>query len=488
MTAQPEPAVPEAAPVTVILDPRVAYSGYGPDDGDLADAAATFGVTEAMEDLADAAEQLDHAYRRVWTEVASDAVPDVLWDVQAPTHQTVDGRTSPARLATPSCPDGVKAEVLDAISAAIQVRAGYADGERTRWSVLRDGQLVASASAPWTLRTIQEAGVAQLAGRIADDGDLIRDVQHDDVTLRLYAPTGELPADRDAIGYVLADHDTVVFAGFDFHPSPLHAVDSDATVEALAEFLALRPGDVEDDFFAHYTDSQREWIDGDGPDRIRGLIESLPGDTEHNRLATHDAAAWRGHERGPVRLWTVTPTSHTGLPAAQVFADSADNASAQYPGYLSAWRADTDHYIDDDLVPAVTADLCEPGTGGQPLVLSRVPGQHTLDWAIEHVNHWQVDATVPVANTPTDLVVNVPATGCATVALCHARAVAHDGARVDAHQRTQVTALAGSHVTIHPGACVDRRPGSDTHLAKPPSPAGLRDGNARRALEDVVQR
>ncbi len=216
------------------------------------------------------------------------------------------------------------------------------------------------------------------------------------------------------------------------------------------------------------------------------LIDALPGDTEWS--LQKDIHLGEGPVREPVRMWSVTPTGRADLPTAEILADCADNAGAQYPGYLSAWRADTDHYIDDDdLVPPVTAHACEPPASGQQVTLGRMHGQHTLDWAIEHVNHWHVKATVPLANVSSDVVLNIPATGCATVALCHAHAIAHDGARVDAHQRTQVTALAGSHVTIHPGACVDRRPGSQTDISAD-QPDGPTAGPALRRSRTCLER
>ena len=486
MTAQPEPDVTDAASVTVILDPRVAYVAFGPDDGDLADAAEKFGVADATEDLADAAEQLDYAYQRGWAVAAHHAAPDVVWDATAPHHEARELRPLAAQVAT-SASDQVDAELLDSVTAAVTVQLDTSDPRRTRWFVTMNGEPVASASVEWTRRMIEDAGITQLAARIADDGDLLREVHDDEVTLRMYAPTGELPTDRDAIGYVLTYHDSVVFAGMDFHPSPLYAVDSDRAVEALAGFLAVRPGDVEDEYFDNYTQTQREWADGDGPIRMYELIDALPGDTEWS--LQKDIHLGDGRAREAVRMWTVTPIGRADLPTAEILADCADNAGAQYPGYLSAWRADTDHYVnDDDLVPPVTTHACEPAASGQQFALGRMHGQHTLDWAIEHVNHWQVEAIVPLANMPTDVVLNIPATGCATVALCHAHAIAHDGARVDAHQRTQVTALAGSHVTIHPGACVDRRPGSQTHLAMPSAPPRLRDGATYQPLERLAQR
>lgn len=52
-----------------------------------------------------------------------------------------------------------------------------------------------------------------------------------------------------------------IFAGEDFHCSPMVAIDSDSCVASLMAFLTLRPGDTDAEYFAHYTDRQREFCD-----------------------------------------------------------------------------------------------------------------------------------------------------------------------------------------------------------------------------------
>src|SRR5262245_31662472 len=49
---------------------------------------------------------------------------------------------------------------------------------------------------------------------------------------------------------------TVLFQGEDFGCSPMHAIDSDASVEALMGFLTLRPGDTDREYFKSYTQDQ----------------------------------------------------------------------------------------------------------------------------------------------------------------------------------------------------------------------------------------
>lgn len=71
---------------------------------------------------------------------------------------------------------------------------------------------------------------------------------------------------KSELHYVLFDETEpfgrgIVFEGDDFHPSPLHAVDSDETVAALLGFLSLRPGDTDSEYFADYSDDQVAWRD-----------------------------------------------------------------------------------------------------------------------------------------------------------------------------------------------------------------------------------
>ena len=84
-------------------------------------------------------------------------------------------------------------------------------------------------------------------------------------TLTLW-DSGERWADhgqpRSYVRYRLtqSEHGTL-FAGDDFSPSPMHAIDSDACVCALMGFLTLRPGDTDSDYFRDYTDEQRRFCD-----------------------------------------------------------------------------------------------------------------------------------------------------------------------------------------------------------------------------------
>lgn len=54
---------------------------------------------------------------------------------------------------------------------------------------------------------------------------------------------------------------TVLFEGRDFGCSPLHAVDSDATVASIMGFLTARPGDTDPEYFELYTPVQLGFCD-----------------------------------------------------------------------------------------------------------------------------------------------------------------------------------------------------------------------------------
>ena len=52
---------------------------------------------------------------------------------------------------------------------------------------------------------------------------------------------------------------SLLFDGEDFRPSPIHSVDGDAAVKSLMTFLTLRPGGTDPDYFAEYTEAQKDY-------------------------------------------------------------------------------------------------------------------------------------------------------------------------------------------------------------------------------------
>lgn len=92
--------------------------------------------------------------------------------------------------------------------------------------------------------------------------DLIRTWQACGFTLRLFDTGRSDRHGKQILAYELIDvehGDAPVFAGADFHCSPLHSIDSDRTVGSLLTFLSLRPGDTDPEHFEDYTPSQLEW-------------------------------------------------------------------------------------------------------------------------------------------------------------------------------------------------------------------------------------
>ncbi len=63
-----------------------------------------------------------------------------------------------------------------------------------------------------------------------------------------------------------------LFSGNDFGCSPLHAVDSVYTLCALLNFLTLRPGDTDREYFEGYTPRQMDWVQSMDADAIRMLV------------------------------------------------------------------------------------------------------------------------------------------------------------------------------------------------------------------------
>ena len=66
---------------------------------------------------------------------------------------------------------------------------------------------------------------------------------------------------KSILGYEFFEGRELLFAGEDFHCSPMHAVDSDDAVASLLNFLTLRPGDTDREYFDSYTPRQMEYAE-----------------------------------------------------------------------------------------------------------------------------------------------------------------------------------------------------------------------------------
>lgn len=81
--------------------------------------------------------------------------------------------------------------------------------------------------------------------------------------LYLYDPHRQTASPQYPLAYRLTYRNAraqyEVFRGDDFGASPLHAIDSDETVMGLMDFLCLRPGDTDSEYFARDDDVQTNW-------------------------------------------------------------------------------------------------------------------------------------------------------------------------------------------------------------------------------------
>lgn len=57
------------------------------------------------------------------------------------------------------------------------------------------------------------------------------------------------------------EHNEIIFEGDDYCCSPLHAIDSNESVESLMSFLTVREGDTDSEYFDGYTERQIEFRD-----------------------------------------------------------------------------------------------------------------------------------------------------------------------------------------------------------------------------------
>lgn len=89
----------------------------------------------------------------------------------------------------------------------------------------------------------------------------IRNWKNGDFTLSLYETGKRDEYNKHVLGYRFSHKGEVIFQGEDYHCSPCHAPDSDASVYELLSFFALRPGDTDPDYFKNYTRKQRQFRD-----------------------------------------------------------------------------------------------------------------------------------------------------------------------------------------------------------------------------------
>jgi hypothetical protein len=100
-------------------------------------------------------------------------------------------------------------------------------------------------------------------------------------TLELWdtqVPTGTGRLAHTLLAYRLSDRGRTVFAGDGFAPPLGVAIDSDECVAACLFWLALKPGEVEEEFFDGYTHDQWAWIESGRADDLSTILWHLEGD------------------------------------------------------------------------------------------------------------------------------------------------------------------------------------------------------------------
>ena len=93
------------------------------------------------------------------------------------------------------------------------------------------------------------------------DQSLMREWTAGPFRLQLHEPTRWPAGDPTPIGYRFYHHDELIFEGDDIAVPAGQSLDGDQTVRGVLGYLALRPGDVEADYFAGYTPAQLAWRD-----------------------------------------------------------------------------------------------------------------------------------------------------------------------------------------------------------------------------------
>jgi hypothetical protein len=94
-----------------------------------------------------------------------------------------------------------------------------------------------------------------------DDRSLMLEWASGPFRLELHEPNRWPAGEPTPIGYRFYHDDQLIFEGDDIAVPAGQTLDGDQTVRGVLGFLALRPGDVEADYFAAYTPEQLAWRD-----------------------------------------------------------------------------------------------------------------------------------------------------------------------------------------------------------------------------------
>jgi hypothetical protein len=112
-----------------------------------------------------------------------------------------------------------------------------------------------------------------------DDDTLMREWARGPFRLELHELPGRsaplVPEGHTPIGYRFFHNGQLIFQSDDITVPPDQSLDGDQTVRGVLGFLALRPGNVEPDYFAGYTPSQPAWRDQHAED-LEALLAEWP--------------------------------------------------------------------------------------------------------------------------------------------------------------------------------------------------------------------
>jgi hypothetical protein len=107
-----------------------------------------------------------------------------------------------------------------------------------------------------------------------DGYDHVRTWEAEDYRLELFETLAVNRYGKAVLAYRFFHRGRLIFEGADFHCSPLHAVDADATVAALLHFMSLRPGDTDAEYFESYTPEQLAFARAEG-ENLALYVEEL---------------------------------------------------------------------------------------------------------------------------------------------------------------------------------------------------------------------
>lgn len=102
--------------------------------------------------------------------------------------------------------------------------------------------------------------------------DRLRTWRKYDFHLRLYDTYRRDEYGKHILAYQFFDQGKLIFEGQDFHCSPMHPIDSLDAAYSLLSFLALQPGNTDEEYFEYYTPEQLAWAEARGEE----LYSAIP--------------------------------------------------------------------------------------------------------------------------------------------------------------------------------------------------------------------